>query len=136
LKVAPEVSSLDFSNGLTVSGFVVPALTTRRADTEVELSDSQSFGIAGLLDNRVTEVLSKMPGLGNIPILGQLFRSTSIQRSKTELMVLVTPTIVKPSEPGQVPPGPPVPASFLDNLKFDKNFDNSGSKGQKNSSKP
>src|SRR5436190_4286025 len=72
LKVAPEVSALDFSNALTISGFLIPALSTRRAETEVELRDGQSFAIAGLMDNRLTEVASKIPGLGNIPIIGNL----------------------------------------------------------------
>ena len=119
LKVAPEVSSLDFSNALTISGFLVPALSTRRADTEVELRDGQSFAIAGLIDNRLTEIASKIPWLGDVPILGKLFRSRSTNRNKTELMVLVTPTVVKPLEPGQVPPGVPFPAPFLDTKKFD-----------------
>ena len=83
LKVAPEVSSLDFSNGLSLSGFLVPALSTRRAKTEIELADGQSFAIAGLIDNRLTEVASKVPGLGDIPfIFGRLFQSHSLKRSQ------------------------------------------------------
>src|SRR5580700_4994773 len=81
LKVAPEVSTLDFTNALTISGFTVPALSTRRAETEFELQDGQSFVIAGLLDNRVTDVYNKIPGLGDIPILGAFFRSKSLQKS-------------------------------------------------------
>jgi len=115
LKVTPEVSSLDFSNGLTISGFQVPAMSTRRADTEVELKDGQSFAIAGLIDNRLTEVASKIPWLGDVPVLGSLFKSRSVNKNKTELMVLVTPTIVKPLEQGQTPSSPQFPSSFLDN---------------------
>jgi pilus assembly protein CpaC len=119
LKVAPEVSSLDYTNALTISGFLVPALSTRRADTEVELKDGQSFAIAGLIDNRLTEMASQIPWLGNIPILGNLFKSRSVNRSKTELMVMVTPTIVKPLDPGQTPSGPQFPLPFMENQKFD-----------------
>ena len=119
LKVAPEVSSLDFSNALTISGFLVPALSTRRADTEVVLHDGQSFAIAGLLDNRLTEIASKVPWLGDVPVLGKLFRSRSFNRNNSELMVLVTPTVVKALEPGQVPPPPAFPEPFLSPEKFD-----------------
>src|ERR1700689_4038960 len=90
LKVAPEVSTLDFTNALTISGFTVPALSTRKAETEFELQDGQSFVIAGLMDNRVTDIYNKIPGLGDIPILGNLFKSKNLQKSKTELMVLCT----------------------------------------------
>ncbi len=90
LKVAPEVSTLDFANALTISGFTVPALSTRKAETEFELQDGQSFVIAGLMDNRVTDIYNKIPGLGDIPILGNFFRSKSAQRSHSELMVLCT----------------------------------------------
>lgn len=119
LRVAPEVSALDFTNGLTISGFAVPALSTRRAETEVELRDGQSFAIAGLIDNRLTENASKIPGLGDIPIIGKLFRSRSVNKSKTELMVMVTPKLVKPLAPGQVPTMPDFKKPFLDNNKFD-----------------
>ena len=90
LKVAPEVSTLDFANALTISGFTVPALSTRKAETEFELQDGQSFVIAGLMDNRVTDIYNKIPGLGDIPILGNFFRSKSLQKSNSELMVLCT----------------------------------------------
>jgi pilus assembly protein CpaC len=119
LKVTPEVSTLDYANALTISGFVVPAVSTRRADTQVDLRDGQSFAIAGLIDNRLAEVSSKIPWLGDVPILGKLFRSRSLNRNKTELMVLVTPQIVKPLEPGQTPAGPQFPEQFLDLNKFD-----------------
>ncbi|HKA18575.1 MAG TPA: type II and III secretion system protein family protein [Blastocatellia bacterium] len=119
LKVAPEVSALDFTNGLTVSGFAVPALSTRRAETEIELKDGQSFAIAGLIDNRLTDNASKIPGLGDIPIIGKLFRSRAINKSKTELLVMVTPKLVRPLAPGQVPTMPDFKKPFLDNNKFD-----------------
>jgi pilus assembly protein CpaC len=124
LKVAPEVSSLDYSNTVTISGFVLPSISTRHAETEVELKDGQSFGIAGLLDDRTTVLLSKVPGIGDIPILGQLFRSRSTNRSNTELLVLVTPTIVDPVA-GPLPPpevqvNPPV--QNLDKGGFDKDL--------------
>jgi pilus assembly protein CpaC len=119
LKVAPEVSSLDFTNALTISGFLVPALSTRRADTEIELRDGQSFAIAGLLDNRVTTIGTKIPALGDIPIIGKFFRSRSQNKSNTELLVMVTPKIVRPIPPGQVPNMPSFPQPFLDKDKFD-----------------
>ncbi|HEV2383042.1 MAG TPA: type II and III secretion system protein family protein [Terriglobia bacterium] len=100
LQVAPEVSTLDFTNAVTISGFTVPALSTRRAETEIELRDGQAFGIAGLLDQRVQDQLNKIPGIGDIPILGQLFRSKSVQKSRSELLVLVTPHIVDPVRTG------------------------------------
>jgi pilus assembly protein CpaC len=119
LKVRPEVSALDFTNAVTIAGFFVPALSTRRAETEIELSDGQSFAIAGLIDNRVTEIYSKIPAIGDIPILGYLFRSRNLQKSKTELLVLVTPKFVRPLNPDQVPPLPENPKPFLDPDKFD-----------------
>jgi len=118
LKVAPEVSTLDFANALTLSGFTVPALSTRKADTEFELQDGQSFVIAGLMDNRVTDIYNKVPGLGDIPILGNLFRSKSFQKSNSELMVLCT---VRRISPNTEPPAPPKnPKPFLEPDKFDK----------------
>jgi pilus assembly protein CpaC len=121
LQVAPEVSTLDFSNALTISGFTVPAISTRRAETEIELKDGQSFGIAGLLDRRATVQLSKVPGIGDIPVLGQLFRSRSINRTNAELLVLVTPHIIDPLRTASTPPPAPKPATpFLDNKDFDQ----------------
>jgi pilus assembly protein CpaC len=113
LKVAPEVSSLDYSNALTITGFTVPALAVRRVQSEMELRDGQSFVIAGLMDNRVTRTLEKIPGLGDIPLLGKIFQSESLNKNKTELLVLVTPQIVHPLPPGQVPGGPQFPMQFL-----------------------
>ncbi len=118
LKVAPEVSTLDFANALTISGFTVPALSTRKAETEFELQDGQSFVIAGLIDNRVTDIWNKIPGLGDIPILGNFFRSKSLQKSNSELMVLCT---VRRISPTTEPPAPPKnPKPFMDAGKFDK----------------
>ncbi len=117
LRVVPEVSQLDFTNGLTISGFNIPALSTRRADTEFELQDGQSFVIAGLIDNRLTTINDKIPGLGDIPILGNLFKSKNAQKSKTELMVLCTVHRIAPSN--QEPAGPAYPQPFLDDSKFD-----------------
>jgi pilus assembly protein CpaC len=121
MHIAPEVSTLDFTQAINISGFTVPAISTRRAETEVELRDGQSFGIAGLLDNRATVQMSKIPGIGDIPILGNFFRSRSVNRSNSELMVLVTPRIVDPIQANAVPPLPPAPpVKFLDIPGFDK----------------
>jgi pilus assembly protein CpaC len=117
LRVVPEVSTLDFANALVISGFTIPALSTRRADTEFELQDGQSFVIAGLLDNRVTNIVNKVPGLGDIPVLGNLFRSKSFQKSNAELMVLCTARRVSPGM--QPPTGPKNPEPFLQPDKFD-----------------
>jgi pilus assembly protein CpaC len=107
LKLVQEVSALDYANALTISGSTVPALSTRRTETELQLVDGQSFAISGLLDKRLTETASKVPGLGDIPILGKLFRSRSKQRSDSELLVIVTPTLVPPLQAGQTPHPPP-----------------------------
>jgi pilus assembly protein CpaC len=117
LKVAPAVSALDFANALTISGFTVPALSTRKAETEFELQDGQSFVIAGLLDNRVTDLYSKVPGLGDIPILGNFFKSKSAQKTNSELMVLCTARRISPST--QMPPTPANPKPFMDKDQFD-----------------
>ena len=101
MKIAPEVSELDFTNAVTFSGFVIPAVTTRRVATVIELGDGQSFAIAGLLRDNVTEVVSKFPLLGDIPVLGALFRSSSFQKNETELVVIVTPRLVKPLDPAK-----------------------------------
>jgi pilus assembly protein CpaC len=113
LKVRPEVSSLDFSNGVTLSGFRIPALTTRRAETVVELRDGQSFAIAGLLDNMSQNDGAAVPLLSKLPIIGYLFKSTSKRAEQTELMVLITPRLVHALNPDEVPPLPTVPDSFI-----------------------
>lgn len=104
LSVTPEVSSLDYANGLVFQGFTIPGLNTRRVDTEIELEDGQTFAIGGLLDNRETETLDKIPGLGDIPFFGKLFRSRVMNKSNGELLVIVTPELVRPVPKGQ--PGP------------------------------
>ena len=117
LHVAPEVSTLDFANSVTVGGTTIPALSTRKSETELELQDGQSFVIAGLIDNRVTRLVNKVPGLGDIPILGNFFRSKSVQRNNSELVVLVTARRVSPIT-GAVPL-PKTPEPFLDHQQFD-----------------
>jgi pilus assembly protein CpaC len=112
LQVAPEVSTLDFANGITISGFTVPGIDVRKVKTEVELSDGQSFAIGGLLDNRSTKNFSKIPFLGDIPVLGKFFQSMSDSKSNTELIVIVTPEIVAP-----IPSGAPLPE-----LKYTEKF--------------
>ncbi|HVJ07459.1 MAG TPA: pilus assembly protein N-terminal domain-containing protein [Acidisarcina sp.] len=113
LQVAPEVSSLDYANGVSISGFQVPALEVRKVKTDVELSEGQSFAIGGLLDNRVTKNLDKIPFLGDIPVLGKLFQSMTKTRSNTELIVLVTPEIVAPIPAGASLPQLKYPDAFL-----------------------
>jgi pilus assembly protein CpaC len=112
LKVKPEVSSLDFSNGLILQGFSIPALATNRVESEMDLKDGQSFAIAGLLDNRVSEILEKIPGIGDIPILGKLFQSRTKNKSTNELLIVVTPRIIQPLD--TVPAGPKMPEPFLE----------------------
>jgi pilus assembly protein CpaC len=117
LHVVPEVSTLDFANSVTVSGTTIPAISTRKADTEFELQDGQSFVIAGLMDNRVTSLNNKVPWLGDVPILGNFFKSKSAQKSNSELMVLCTVRRVSPNV--QSPKGPANPEPYLDQGKFD-----------------
>ena len=104
LAVMPEVSALDFTAGLTFQGFTIPGLTTRRVQTEVELESGQSFAIGGLLDRRLTETFHKIPGLGDIPLLGKLFQSRSLNKQNNELLVIVTPELVRPMPAGQPRP--------------------------------
>jgi pilus assembly protein CpaC len=120
LKVAPEVSALDYTNAVTISGYTIPAISTRRAETQVELRDGQSFAISGLLDHRTTDILSKMPGIGDVPILGQLFRSKNINHSTVELIVVVTPSLVNPLTDTTSPTLPKFPVPMLDPAQFDK----------------
>ncbi len=122
LKVAPEVSALDYTNQVVIAGYSLPAISTRKAETEVELNDGQSFGVSGILDHRITDTLSKMPGIGDIPILGQLFRSKNLNHSITELVVIVTPKIIDPLK-GQglpAPSTPKMPVPFLQPQTFDQ----------------
>jgi pilus assembly protein CpaC len=112
LQVQPEVSSLDYTHAVTISGFTVPALSTRKVQTEIELESGQSFVIAGLIDNQTSESFSKVPGIGDIPILGKLFQSKNVTRNNTELLVIVTPEIVRPIPADQAVP----------ELNFDRPF--------------
>jgi pilus assembly protein CpaC len=113
LQVAPEVSALDFNDAIQIAGFVVPAITTRKVNTEVELSDGQSFVIGGLLDNTESETFNKIPFLGDIPVLGKFFQSIQKTKANTELIVIVTPEIVAPIPVGSPLPQLKLPAKFL-----------------------
>jgi pilus assembly protein CpaC len=115
MHVKPEVSSIDISNAVVFNGYTIPALSTRRMETDIELGEGQSFVIAGLLDNRVTENLSQIPGLAHLPILGALFKSRSLTKSKTELVVIVTPETASPLLPTDPKPSPHMLRDFLPN---------------------
>jgi pilus assembly protein CpaC len=114
LKLRPEVSTLDFNNGIILSGFRVPALNTRRAETDVELRDGQSFAIAGLMNNISQDDRQAVPVLSKLPIIGNLFKSRSDRAEQTELLVLVTPRLVRPLDPDEVPPLPTRPDQFIE----------------------
>jgi pilus assembly protein CpaC len=120
LKVAPSVTSLDFSNAVTLQGFLIPAISARRAETEVILKDGESFAIAGLIDNRVIQTLSRIRGLGDIPVLGHLFRSRSTRKSTDELLVVVTPKFVKPVPAGEEIKLPEMMDTFLPSVAEEK----------------
>lgn len=120
LKVTPEVSALDYTNQVQISGYTVPAISTRRAQTDIELKSGQSFAISGLLDRRITDALSKTPGIASVPILGQLFHSKNKNASLVELVVIVTPTIVNPLTERQSIQEPQLPVPNLDKQNFDK----------------
>jgi len=111
--VKPEVSTIDLANAVTLSGFTIPALATRRMETNIELGPGQSFVIGGLIDDRVTEQMSKIPGLSSIPVLGSLFKSRNENKTKTELLVMVTPEMVDPLNPSDPKPVPVMPKEFL-----------------------
>jgi pilus assembly protein CpaC len=113
LQVAPEVSALDYTNGVELSGFNVPGISSRRVNTEVELQDGQSFMIGGLLDNTISDTFQKIPFLGDIPILGKLFQSESKTKNNTELVVIVTPEIVAPIQAGAPAPELHLPDKWL-----------------------
>jgi pilus assembly protein CpaC len=129
LKVFPEVSSLDFGNAVVINGFTLPAIATRHAETVVDLRDGQSFGIAGLLDQRTVSQYSKVPGIGDLPIIGLLFKSKTVNKTNSELVVIVTPTIVDPAsgpiEPPQLPKEPTAP---LDPKHFDSKIPSGGNR--------
>lgn len=113
LHVRPEVSALDFANSLTISGFTIPAISTRRVETDVELAPGQSFVIAGLLDRSATEVFQKMPFLSSVPLLGNIFKSHNIQRNNSDLLVLVSPELASPLAPGEKQPEVPFVVPFM-----------------------
>lgn len=113
LRVRSELSTIDLANAVTFQGFTIPALSTRRTETDVELSQGQSFVIAGLLDDRVRNILFRIPGLSSIPVLGQIFRSHNKEKTKTELIVLVTPEIVNPLQAGDPRPSQDMPNAGL-----------------------
>jgi pilus assembly protein CpaC len=120
LKVAPEVSSLDFTNAVTVAGFLIPALAQKRVETEVILKEGESFAIAGMIDNQVQRETEKIIGLGDIPILGQLFRSRQTSKTTNELLVVITPHIVKPLSPDEKAKLPDFPISFQKTVEQEK----------------
>ncbi|MGD0797221.1 MAG: pilus assembly protein N-terminal domain-containing protein [Acidobacteriaceae bacterium] len=122
MKVAPEVSALDYTNSVTIGGSTIPALSTRKAETEVELRSNQSFAISGLLDQRTTDIMSKTPGAASIPIIGNLFKSKNANHSTTELIVVVTPTVVDPLSDTTEPKQPDLPIPTLDTHAFDKSL--------------
>jgi pilus assembly protein CpaC len=113
LKVRPEVSTLDYANGVSLQGFRVPALSTRRTETELELRNGQTFAIAGLMNNTLTSSLQKVPGIGDIPILGHLFRSRAANKAQTELVVMITPEILAADSPGLTTDLPRLPEPYL-----------------------
>jgi len=121
LQVRPEVSQLDFANATQIAGFLIPSLLARRAETTVELADGQTFAIAGLVDNSMAKAITKVPILGDIPILGYLFKSEEFRQNRTELLVLVTPRLVQPmDEAPPLPTGEPDTWQRSDDLKIDK----------------
>ena len=121
IKLSPEVSTLDYSNSVNISGFTIPALSTRRAETQVEIQNGQSFIVSGLLDHRTTEIMSKVPGIASVPILGELFRSKNFNHSVVELVIIVTATVVDPlkSSPQATPEQPKMSVPNLDPNAFD-----------------
>jgi hypothetical protein len=122
LKVKPEVSTLDFANAVVLEGFRIPALSTRRTETELELANGQTFAIAGLLNNTATESMHKIPGLGDIPILGYLFRSKAAQKNRTELVVMITPEILPVASPGVTSETPRLKEPYLEPLPENRSF--------------
>jgi pilus assembly protein CpaC len=118
IHVKPEVSDLDYSHAVTLNGFTIPALASKKMETTIELGEGQSFVIAGLLDNRVTDSWSKIPGIGSIPIIGELFKTRSLNRTNSELIIMVTPEFTLPLAPSDTKPSIAMPSQFL--LQDDK----------------
>ena len=103
MKIYQEVSELDFTNAVVLTGFNIPSLKSRKAESSLQLGDGQTLALAGLIDNKISKQVSKIPLLGDIPVLGALFRSTRYQNQETELVILVTPTLIRPYEKGKMP---------------------------------
>src|SRR5262249_51973608 len=122
LKVRPEVSTLDFNNAIVLQGFRIPALSTRRAETEIELMNQQTFAIAGLMNNAMTQQLQKIPGIGDIPVLGLLFQSKAARKEQTELVVMITPEILPPNSPGLTRELPRMQEPYMGPLAPNKSF--------------
>jgi pilus assembly protein CpaC len=116
MHVKPEVSTLDFTNSVTLNGFTIPALSSRKMETDIELGEGQTFIIGGLLDNRVTDTVNRIPGLANLPIIGSLFKSKDEKKSRTELIVMVTPEITEPLLPGDVKAIPVMEREFMTSI--------------------
>jgi pilus assembly protein CpaC len=119
MHVRPEVSALDYANAVTLQGFLIPALSTRRVETDVELMPGQSFVIGGLIDARVTESENRVPVLSKIPLLGEIFKSRSSSKNNSELLVLVTPEFPEVYESGEQTPTLGLPEDFLPPLTDD-----------------
>jgi len=120
LKLRPQVSSLDYVNAVTLQGYLIPAIATRFAETEAILSDGESFAVAGLIDNRVIQSMNRVKWLGDVPVLGQLFRSRSTRKTNEELLVVITPRFVKPLTPDQKVKMPDWVEDFLPPTAEDK----------------
>ncbi len=125
LKVAPEVSALDYTNSVSIAGYTIPAISTRRAETQVVLKSGQTFAISGLLDNRTADQFSKTPGIASVPVLGQLFKSKNINHTESELVVIVTPTLVDPLTEEIPVRVPQALVPTIDPNAFDKDFPSS-----------
>ncbi len=134
LKLRPQVSSLDYANAVTLQGFLIPAVATRYAETEAILNDGESFAVAGLIDNRVIQSLNRVKWLGDVPVLGQLFRSRSTRKTNEELLVVITPRFVKPLGADQKPKMPEWVEDFLPPVPEDK--DAGTKKRKKDAAKP
>ncbi len=125
LKVAPEVSALDYTNSVNIAGYTIPAISTRRAETQVVLKSGQTFAISGLLDNRTADQFSKTPGIASVPVLGQLFKSKNINHTESELIVIVTPTLVDPLTEDTPVRLPQSAVPTIDPRAFDRDFPSS-----------
>jgi pilus assembly protein CpaC len=121
LHIEPEVSALDYTNQVDIAGYSIPALSTRKAETDIEIKDGQSFALTGLLDRRLTDQFERMPGISSIPIIGQFFRSKSMQHSTSELLIFVTVHVVDELNNPSPVPAPPTPVRpFMEPKLFDQ----------------